>query len=381
MRVTNSNVEIRRQNLIKIAQYIQQHEKVSRQEISVALGFSLPTVFQNVTELMEWGLVCEAGEYGSTGGRKAKVLQINEGFRYVVGMQITKEQVYFVLLDLSQKVLDIRHEQLSYENSQKYYITLGDLVRRFVKLNGIGSKETEKVIGVGLALPGIVDHSLGLLCRSVTLDVMNVGVRLFSQNIPYSFCCEDVVSSAACVAIRNNQKNVVYLSLNDTVEGAVFINGKKYSGDNYRSAAFGHVIIQPNGRKCTCGRLGCLDAYCSVRSLTQNHAVTLEQFFAELEGKALEREQQWEEYLDYLALFLCNLRMQYDCDIILGGDIGRYISNYMCLLEKKLYEYSGFDFDTACLSVDSNIAESAAIGAARCMIDLYMANLDTLERS
>ena len=72
MRTTNSNIEIKRQNKIKIVQYILKHEKVSRQELAVALGFSLPTVFQNVTELMELGMVCEAGEYGSTGGRKSR---------------------------------------------------------------------------------------------------------------------------------------------------------------------------------------------------------------------------------------------------------------------------------------------------------------------
>ena len=55
MRTTNSNIEIKRQNKIKIVQYILKHEKVSRQELAVALGFSLPTVFQNVTELMELG--------------------------------------------------------------------------------------------------------------------------------------------------------------------------------------------------------------------------------------------------------------------------------------------------------------------------------------
>lgn len=379
MRTTKSNVEVRRQNLIKIARYIQQHEKVSRQELSVALGFSLPTVFQNVTELMDWGLVCEAGEYGSTGGRKAKVLQINEGFRCVVGMQITKEYVYFVLMDLSQKVLDIQHEYLPYENTQRYYIMLGDLAQRFVKNHSTGSGKSGRLIGVGLALPGIIDHSLGLLCQSAALGVTNIGIRLFHQNIPYHFCCESAVNSAAYVAIRNNQKNVVYLSLSDTVGGAIWMNGKQYSGNNYRAAGFGHVIIEPRGRKCACGREGCLDAYCSVQALTGGSGA-LDQFFAELEAEEPQAEQRWDEYLDYLSLFLANIRMQYDCDIILGGDVGRYMSGHIRRLEKKIYEHSSFDFDATCLSIDDSIPESAAVGAAKCMIDEYIANLEMPER-
>lgn len=381
MRTTNSNVETKRQNLIKTVQYILKHEKVSRQELAVALGFSLPTVFQNVTELMDWGLVREAGEYGSTGGRKAKVLQINEGFRSVVGVEIRKDCVYLVLLDLSQKVLDSRQEFFPYENSQRYYAELGALIQNFVRKNENQKKNPGKLIGVGMALPGIIDHSIGVLRSSAALDASNVGIRYFSQNIPYDFCCETAANSAAYVALQNNQKNAVYLALNDTVDGAVYIDGKNYSGNNYSSAVFGHVIVVPHGKKCFCGREGCLNAYCSSVVLTRNNTITLEQFFEELENGSPEANEQWMQYLDYLALSLCNIHMQFDCDIILGGNVGRCMPKYLRDLEEKIHQYSLFDFDTRCLSADCCTAESTAIGAAKYMIDRYIANLDTFENS
>lgn len=245
MRTTNSNIEIKRQNKIKIVQYILKHEKVSRQELAVALGFSLPTVFQNVTELMELGMVCEAGEYGSTGGRKAKVLKIKEGFCCAAGIEITKDDICFVLVDLNQKLDCIERKVLPYENTQEYYSKLGEAVGELLKKNGITAKGTTQLAGVGISVPGIIDHDLGMLRESYELGVENVSIRHFSKYIPHAFCCESSANCSAYAVLNAEQKSAVYLSLSDTVRGAVFIDGKVYKGDNFCAAEFGHTIVQP----------------------------------------------------------------------------------------------------------------------------------------
>lgn len=51
------------------------------------------------------------------------------------------------------------------------------------------------------------------------------------------------------------------------------------------------------------------------------------------------------EYLDYLAILISNLRMAYDMDIILGGEMGGYLSDYMIPLGEKVMKYNGFDHD------------------------------------
>ena len=81
MKAIGEGIEIKRLNRIRTIKYILDAKKVSRQDIAAALGFSMPTVLQNVADLIDCGLVCEAGEYGSTGGRKAKALSICEGAR------------------------------------------------------------------------------------------------------------------------------------------------------------------------------------------------------------------------------------------------------------------------------------------------------------
>ena len=97
--------DVKRQNRQRIAKYILEKKQTSRQELAKALGYSMPTVFANVNELIEQGFVCEAGEYGSTGGRKAKVLTINRNHRSVMGLDITKRHIRMLLLDITGEIL------------------------------------------------------------------------------------------------------------------------------------------------------------------------------------------------------------------------------------------------------------------------------------
>ena len=72
MKAIGEGIEIKRLNRIRTIKYILDAKKVSRQDIAAALGFSMPTVLQNVADLIDCGLVCEAGEYGSTGGGRLR---------------------------------------------------------------------------------------------------------------------------------------------------------------------------------------------------------------------------------------------------------------------------------------------------------------------
>ena len=74
---------------------------------------------------------------------------------------------------------------------------------------------------------------------------------------------------------------------------------------------------------------------------------------------------KWETYLDHLAILISNLRMAYDMDIILGGDVGGVLADYMIPLGEKVMAYNGFDHDISYLRNCSYEKEASAVGAAR----------------
>ena len=263
------NAEIKQLNRIKILQHILTHRSVSRQEIAADLGFSMPTVLQNVTELIEAGFVCESGKYGSTGGRKATVLSIREGRYCVAGVEVTKQHLCLVLSDLSRRLLAMAQHELPFRNTREYYGQLGELIRGFITENRPAGDCT--LMGVGFSLPGILDLSQGLLVRSHTLEVSNVSLLRFSQNVPCDTWFDNDANAAAYAEVEDAQQNTIYLSLNDTVGGAMYLNGSIYRGDNGKGAEFGHMILVPRGRRCYCGKKGCLDAYCSAKEIGRAH--------------------------------------------------------------------------------------------------------------
>ena len=92
--------ETRRINRTRIARLIAEAGMISKNEISVRLGLSMPTVLQGVRELEDEGIVEEVGEYGSTGGRKAKGMSIAENAAYGAGMYVAKGHSDFVMVSL-----------------------------------------------------------------------------------------------------------------------------------------------------------------------------------------------------------------------------------------------------------------------------------------
>ena len=69
--------------------------------------------------------------------------------------------------------------------------------------------------------------------------------------------------------------------------------------------------------------------------------------------------------MENLAILISNLRMAYDTDIILGGDVGGYLSDYMVELGQRTLKYNLFDADSSYLKICSYQKEASAVGVAK----------------
>ena len=370
---TISNNDVKRQNRIRIAKYILENGAVSRQELATALGFSLPTVFSNVTELMEEGFLYEAGEYGSTGGRKAKYLAIQRGFKTVIGLDITKRHLRILLMDISKDIIAEQYYRCNYSDTTEYYQGLENYVKEFIN---IYVDNRSALIGIGISIPGIISQHKGVLQRSHILDVRGVSLNRFCNNIPYNKIYDNDANCAAYAEVKGKYKNIAYFSLSNTVGGAIYHDGVLCPGDNFKSGEFGHMLIYPGGRPCYCGKQGCLDAYCSVPVLLDNSDDRLDDFFDGLTQGNEKYIQTWNTYLDSLAIAVTNIRMAFDCDIMLGGYIGGYIEQYIGDFYTKISKYNNFDQDMSYIKIGKYKRQSSAIGAAMMMIDQFVDTMD-----
>ncbi len=359
-------------NKRKIAKYIYHHDGASKQEIAQELGLSMPTVLQRVKELIGEGVVTESGEYESTGGRKAKALSIAAGKCFSVGMDITGNHVSLVLLDAGGRLRAKRRVRKSFCDSEAYSGELGALLREFLKKNRI---REESLLGVGISIPGIVDEERGRMTRSHVLELEDYDLGRLCTHIPWPVRFRNDASSAAYAELRESGQDTVYLSLSDTVGGAIYLNGRIYKGEHFRSAEFGHMILVPGGKPCYCGKKGCFDSYCSARVLKKWSGDDLESFFLGLQDGNPVFKAAWNEYLKYLAVGISNLRMAFDCSVVLGGYVGGFMEAWMGELENELSQYRIFKNDRSFVRTGRYKREAAAVGAGIRFVEEFFDSL------
>lgn len=168
---------------------------------------------------------------------------------------------------------------------------------------------------------------------------------------------------------------MAYLSLENGVGGAVLMGGRAYGGDNRRSGEFGHMCVEPGGLKCSCGRLGCLEAYCSARRISDDLGVTLEEFFAGLAGGNRDYEKLWHDLLRHLAAGINNIRMVLDCEVVLGGFLAEYLEPWLPQLREYVREGNPFGDDASFLQLSVLRRHTVPLGAALLFIQEFLAQI------
>ena len=348
----------------KIVNYIINRESTSKVEISKELNLSMPTVLSNVKDLLEKGIIIETGEYESTGGRKAKSIGINPSYRYAMGIVITANHLGMVLVNLKYEIVKSERIRLKFVSDMSYCSQVADFAAKFLD-HMDDAEQKEKLLGVGISIPGIINQEQKLVIKSHALKLENYSLSFLEQAFSVPVYFSNDANAAMMAEDMNIYQNAIYLSLNQTLGGAFCIGGNLFSGENQKAGEFGHMILVPQGRKCYCGKSGCADAYCAAGALVGESKDSVEQFMQLLQNNDEKAEKKWEEYLDYLAVLISNLRMAYDMDIILGGEMGGYLSDYMIPLGEKVMKYNGFDHDLRYLKNCSYKKEASAVGAAK----------------
>lgn len=359
----------KRTNKLRIAKYISLKGTTSKAELAQALNLSMPTVLQNVSSLLQSGIAVEDGEYQSTGGRRAKALSIAKDAGYVVGVDISRHHVNLVLVNTRKEMLKFERVKKAYTNNFEFYEWMGFKISEFITKN---DTDTQKIIGVGISIPGVINREQKHIIRSHVLGVDNVSFQILESYLPYPFEIDNDANSAAYAEWMPDTQNAVYLSLNTTVGGAFYLNGELVPGENFKSAEFGHMIIEKDGRTCYCGKKGCVDSYCGTKILQDRTDGNLELFFKKLQQGNTEFLSIWDEYLEYLAITITNLRMAFDCDIILGGYLGGYLNDYQTELNKKVLQYNNFDLDTAYIHTGKYKLSASAYGVTMKFIESFL---------
>lgn len=358
-----ANMEIQRKNFTDIFQLFLQNERLTKQNIVNTLHLSLPTVTQNINALCQQGLLCEAGTQGNTGGRRAMTYSFAADARIAIGVDITRNHVAIVAVDLRGSVFYKERVRKKFERTDAYYRYLGDMVQHCIAQ--IQCPE-DRILGVGIGVPGLVTADNQTVFYGEILQFTGETCANMSRYIPYPTALLNDANAAGFAEtwINRDIKTAFYLMLSNNIGGAVIIDGAPYSGYHHHSGEVGHLCIERNGRQCYCGQRGCVDRYLAATELSDLTDGRIADFFALLEKKDPRALSCWDTYLDDLALTNHNVHMLFDCPIILGGYVGEFIAPYMDEIRRRTAALDPFESTVDYLYACHYRTEAIAAGSA-----------------
>ncbi|MBR1663968.1 MAG: ROK family protein [Ruminococcus sp.] len=205
----------------------------------------------------------------------------------------------------------------------------------------------DDIVSVGIGTPGIANSADGIIEYSNNLGFKDFHVvELMKTFIDKPCFVENDANAAAygefVAGAAKGANNAVCITLGTGVGGGIVIDKKIYSGSNFAGAEIGHIVIDPNGPMCTCGRKGCFEVFSSATGLIRMTKEAMEEdpsslmvqmskdmgkvsartaFNAMREGDKAGKAVV-DKYIKYLALGITNTINIFQPDILcIGGGV------------------------------------------------------------
>ncbi|MEU6355725.1 ROK family transcriptional regulator [Streptomyces sp. NPDC047072] len=250
-------------------------EGVSRLELADRTGLTPQAVSKITARLKDQGLATEAGHRASTGGKPRTVLRLVPAAGHAVGVHLDRDGLRALLVDLTGGVLAERRASVDLgAGSEEVLRAVTGEVERLVgeTLEGATSSralsDTASLLGVGIALPGPLDHHHGILHRVTGFPEWN-GFPLRTAleerlGVPVAVD-KDTNAAALALAVAgrgSDTTSFAYLHLGTGLGAGLVLDGNVHRGARTAAGEFGHQVIHLDGPPCTCGNHGCIETLC-----------------------------------------------------------------------------------------------------------------------
>lgn len=366
----------------------------SRAELAERTGLTRSTVSSLVDELIAANLVHETGIAPSRGGRRGTLLALNPAGGCAIGVAITSDQIVVLLTDFIAQPRWQRQMALIGSDPHQVIAQIEALIDEALTYNA--AHEAMPLLGIGLATPGLVHARDGTLRTATNLGWRDIP---FQTRWEARFGVPVRVGNEASIAALGEHyfgagtgfSDFVYLELSARAIGAgLFVEGRLYQGVDGYAGEVGHMVIDPAGPVCSCGRRGCWEAVlrqaCDLAplqaaltagtssSLGGAERLTRAAVLAAAQtGDPLARDYV-ERLLNVLVSGLANLANVFNPQrIIVGGSLGLLLSPFLPALQSVLMTQITLPAESAPELVLAQIASNpSALGAVALVLDAIM---------
>ena len=274
-------IKTHKQNNIRgVLNLIRRRDTFAVAEISNAIRLSKTTVKKTIDLLSSMKLVASAGKGESTeeGGKKPELYRFNKSFGYVISIHITPDSIISVITDLDADITYSRKVKVTSERGLEFI--LGELVQVIGSFKDTKSGTGEKMIGVVIALPGLVDSAKGVSIYSPHYPSWGRNVAfgdMLRERLGNGLDAPILIENVNRLqAIAEKEKGVavgvtnfiIIDALDEGLGSGIVTHGELMMGNQSLSGEIGHMMVNPiDGAPCICGATGCFEAMVSARRI------------------------------------------------------------------------------------------------------------------
>ena len=252
-------------NRSKILETIRTVGMISRIDIARTTGLSQALMTGLTADLIKEGLILEKKSGKYEGGRRPMLLALNPEGAFVVGVNLSICKLSVVIVNFEGTVVASSAQPL--EPIHHSVSEIADRVAGAVQACiWEANFAKEQISGVGIGIPGLVDPDSGDIRFLPNYGWENVNLKKLVQDKLNHPCYIDNSSNTLALAEQwfgegRGVDNFLVVTIENGVGLGAVINGSIYRGQEGIAGEFGHMMINPDGPECRCGKKGCVEAY------------------------------------------------------------------------------------------------------------------------
>ena len=315
---------------------------MSRADLARRTGLAPSALTQRIRDLIDEGLVTEAGKKESSTGRPPTLVSFNPDYASAIGVKIERTRLRAARVNLAGEVC-ARYEA-DFDPSPEPSEIISLVEKAAEHLNGA------RILGVGISISGFVDTINGIDIYSPILGWENVALaEPLEDRLDLPVHLENDVNALTLAESWHgagaDYRNFVCLTVGEGIGAGVVVGGSLYRGAFGGAGEAGHMMIDPSGPKCRCGERGCLEVFASDQFLKREALRLGYTDIEQLERAAREQNAQaigvFEQMGHYLGIGAKNLvNLLNPQAIVLGGERMEASDLFWPAFETEVREHS-----------------------------------------
>lgn len=244
---------------------------LSCSDLSVLTNKSLPFVTKSLNDLIADGSVVETGLANSTGGRRAQMFSLKPDLHYIVSVAVDQLNTKIKIFDMhNNAVSETERIEIHLKNNPQSLEQLRNGIVAFISKCKV---DINKIIGIGISMPGFVDVKKGINHSFLNSSETDI-ISYIREKIDLPVLIDNDSSLIALAEMRlgsaHHRKNVMVINIGWGVGLGMILNGELFRGHNGFAGEFSHIpVFKDNQKICSCGKTGCLETETSLFVILQ----------------------------------------------------------------------------------------------------------------